>query len=110
MTDATKTHPKRPPEAYVILFAITAIALWLMWMLITWLESSADDFHERTETQTRIEYVRSYQRGCPGIAERLSEYIADGRVTNEEDEVIGTIIAQQRALPGGLNRCRKDAR
>lgn len=78
-----------------------------MWMQITWLKSSADDLHERTETQTRVEYVRSYQRGCSDIAERLSEYISDGRVTDEEDEVIDTIIAQQRALPGGLRNCRQ---
>lgn len=109
MTDTTKIHPKRPMESYVIPFAVTAIALWLMWMQIAWLKRSADDFHERRETQTRVEYVRSYQRGCPAIAERLSEYIADGRVTDEEDEVIDTIMAQQRALPGGLTRCRRDA-
>ena len=80
-----------------------------MWAMTAWLMSSVDDLNEWTETHTRVEYVRSYQRGCPSIANRLSEYIGDGRVTDEEDEAIDTIIAQQKALPGGLTTCRRDA-
>lgn len=110
MTDIHEARPKRPPEVYAILLVVTVVAIWLMWMQFSWLNKSVEEFHERTETQTRVKHVRSYQRGCPDIAGRLSEYVADGRVTDEEDEVIDTIIAQQRALPGGLSRCRKDVR
>ena len=110
MIDTQANRIKTPPGAYVILLLTIAISALLMWSMTAWLMSSMDDLHERTETRTRVEYVRSYQRGCPGISGRLSEYIADGRVTDEEDEVIDTIIAQQRALPGGLSRCRKDVR
>ena len=51
-------------------------------------------------------YVRSMQRSCPAIAGRLNEYLADGRITAEEDVVVDTIISQQRAVPGQLPLCR----
>lgn len=50
--------------------------------------------------------ARSMQRSCPAIASRLDEYLADGKVTQEEDAVIDTIFDQQRSLPGATKTCR----
>lgn len=109
MNSTQANRLKTPPGVYIILLLTIATSALLIWAMTAWLRSSVDDLNEWTETQSRVKYVRSYQRGCPGIAGRLSEYIADGRVTDEEDEVIDTIIAQQRALPGELTKCRQDA-
>ena len=92
-------------QLLAMIMAIVLIPI-AMWQMIAWNERQLVDFENHFETKVRVDDVNSYKKGCPAIAGRLDEYIADGRVTDEENEVVKTLVAQQRALPGGLGTCR----
>lgn len=60
------------------------------------------------ETERYVMYAQEAGRECPPIAPRMREILSDARVTQEEADVIGTLIDQAKAEPGGLKTCRYD--
>lgn len=61
---------------------------------------------EGAETKVYVRYADEAARDCPAIAPRIREIREDGRVTREEASVIGTLLDQAKAAPGGLRTCR----
>lgn len=58
------------------------------------------------ETVVHVSYAQQAAEGCPAVAPRMKEMLADGRVTRDEADVIGTLLDQARAAPGGIDTCR----
>jgi hypothetical protein len=58
------------------------------------------------ETERYVMYAQEAGRECPQIAPRMKQLLSDGRVTQEEADVIGTLLDQTKAQPGGLKTCR----
>jgi hypothetical protein len=50
-------------------------------------------------------YAHDVAAGCPDIAERAREMLADGEVTREEIGVLDTLVERIRAVPGGISSC-----
>lgn len=65
-------------------------------------------FGEDPEKGAHVSYVKRAAELCPAIAPRMNELLADGRVTNDEADIVETLQKQARAAPGGLAHCRID--
>jgi hypothetical protein len=63
-------------------------------------------FDKVRETKRYVMYAQEAGRECPPIEPRMKELLSDGRVTQQEADVIGTLLDQAKAQPGGLKACR----
>lgn len=58
------------------------------------------------ETGRYVTYVKEAAKACPRVAPRMGEFLANGRVTKSELEVVSTLLDLARAAPGGLDTCQ----
>lgn len=78
-----------------ILFGIVSL-IGLVIMLIT---------HVPDEVGWNVDYAKRAAASCPPISGRIGEMLADGRVTDDEQGIVHTLVEQARAAPGGLEAC-----
>lgn len=86
-------------KAYIIFFiAPAAFVIWVVPLI----------GREMMETPRRqVALLQRTADACPAIRNRVREMVADGKATDEEYEVVATLIANARAAPGGLKSCRR---
>lgn len=78
-----------------ILFGIVSM-IGLVVMLVT---------HVPDDVGWNVDYAKRAAASCPPISGRIDEMLADGRVTDDEQDIIRTLVEQARAAPGGLEAC-----
>jgi len=54
----------------------------------------------------RASRARYLEHRCPSAWPMILPYLSDHRITEDEREVIRTILSNERARPGGLDRCK----
>lgn len=64
-------------------------------------------YDEPAEIGWNVDYVRRAAIACPPISPRIDGLLADGRVTDDERNIVPTLRDQARAAPGGLDACQE---
>ena len=100
IADPSLTEPSsswKTLKAYILFFiAPAAFVVWVVPLI-------GREFMEAPRRS--VDRLKREAAACPAIRSSVPELIADGEVTQDEQEVVSTLIANARATPNGLKTC-----